>query len=229
MKRWLICIIGTLLLVSAVAQAADLGKTAVMLDGQRVSYEETNYGDFVADAVRNACGANIAILHAMAFRAGDGALIDKGVVDEQEIRRSIASPSSKIVILQLTPAQLRSLMVRALNKFPDPNAAFLQVSGMQVTFDSSQPAPTRVKSIKVAGRAIDFSDSKTTFKVAMPRELASGAAGYVIEFTDDVAKTLQRTNISVLDAIAHEFQRLDGTINPAVEGRLKDINPKKPG
>ena len=229
MTRWFWVLMGTLLLAAATAMAADMGKTTVLLDGQRVSSAETNYGDFVADALRNASGADIAILHAMAFRTGTGALIDKGVVNEQDIRGSIASPSSKIVMLQLTPAQLRALMVRALHKYPDANAAFLQISGMRVTFDSSLPAAVRVKSISVAGRALDFSDTKTTFKVAMPRELASGAAGYLIEFTDEVTKTLQKTNCSVFEAITREFQRQNGTISPSVEGRLKDLNEKKTG
>lgn len=225
MKQWMILILGALLLFSVTVQAAELGKTTVTLDGRKVSAEETNLGNFVADAVRNSSGAQIAILHAMAFRAN--ALIGEGVVDEQAIRGSIASPTSKIATLKLTPALLRTLMQRALTKYPDPNPAFLQISGMQVTFDSSQPTATRIKSISVAGKALDLSDTKTTFIVAMPRELASGAAGYVLDFTDDVTKSLQMKDVTVLDAITKEFQRLNGTINPAVEERLKDTSTKK--
>lgn len=225
MKRWIAVMSVVLLLLAAMARAADLGKTTVLLDGQRVGSAETNYGNFVADAVRHASGANIAILHSMAFRAG--ALIPKGVVDEQAIRGSIASPSSNIVILELTSAQLRALMVRALTKYPEPNTAFLQISGMVVTFDSEQPVAMRVISINVAGHAIDFSDTKTIFKVAMPRELASGAAGYLIEFTDEVTKTLQKTNLTLYDAITREFQRQDGSISPNIEGRLRDLKDRR--
>jgi len=210
-----------MLFIAVAAQAEELGKTTVALDGRQVSTQETNYGNFVADAVRDAGAAQIAILHAMAFRAD--ALIDKGTVDENAIRRTIASPSSTIVVLQLTPAILHAVMVRALSRSPNPNIAFLQVSGMQVVFDKTLPAATRVKSIIVAGHALDFADTQTIFKVAMPRELAAGAAGYVIDFTEDVLKTLKKTNITVLDAIAKEFQHLDGAINPAIEERLKSV------
>ena len=225
MTRWIALILGAMLLLTAVAHAADLGKSAVALDGRKVSSEETNLGNFVADAVRDASGADIAILHAMAFRAN--ALIDQGVIDEQAIRGSIASPTSKIVTLKLTPALLRTMMQRALTKYPDANPAFLQFSGMQVTFDSSQPAATRVKSISVDGKALNLTDTKTMLLVAMPRELAFGAAGYVLDFTDDVTKSLQVTDVTVFDAITKEFQRSNSAINPVVEGRLKDANPKK--
>ena len=69
MKRWLIYIMGAVLLIAALANAEELGKTTVELDGRQVSSQETNYGNFVADAVRDASGAQIAIVHAMAFRA----------------------------------------------------------------------------------------------------------------------------------------------------------------
>lgn len=221
MTRWLIGIMGAVLFLSAVAQAQVLGKTAVTLDWRLVSSQETNYGNFVADAVRDASGAQIAIVHAMAFRAEEP--IDKGVVDEPAIRRTMASPSSSIIILQLTPAKLHAVMTRALSRSPYPNAAFLQISGMQVVFDSAQPAATRVTSIIVAGHTLDLADTKTTFRVAMPRELAAGAAGYVIDFTEDVLKTMKQTNSTILDAIAREFQHVDGIINPVIEERVKSV------
>jgi len=224
MTRWIVFIIGIMLLVTAAAHAAELGKTQVALEGQKVSSEETNFGNLVTDAIRDASGADIAIVHAMAFRAS--ALIDKGAVSDQALRSTLASPTSKIVTLKLTPALLRTLMQRSLTKYPDPTPAFLQVSGMQVTFDSAQPSAMRVKSISVGGKSLDLSDTKTTFLVAMPRELAFGAAGYVLDFTDDIKGSLQVTDINMIQAISQEFQRLKGTVNPAVEGRLKDVNPK---
>jgi len=214
-----------MLFLAITAHAAELGKTQVPLDASKVATEETAFGNFVADAVRMAAGADVAIVHAMAFRAN--ALIPAGVVDDQAIRSSLASPSRTICVLKLTPAQLRNVMQRSLGKYPNANPAFLQVSGMQVVFDGKAPAANRVASIAVAGKALDLTDNKTTLKVAMPQELALGAVGYVLDFTDEVTKTMVKTDITLLDAVAAEFGRHKDGIEPKVEERLKDNNPPK--
>ena len=226
MKRWLIIWLGAICMTALPAGAADLGKTLVALDGSKVAIEETVFGDFVADAVRNAGEADAAILHAMAFRSN--ALIPVGVVDEQALRNSLASPSSRIAILKLTPAQLRNVMQRSLTKYPNPNMAFLQFSGMRVTFNDANPPAARVATITIGEKKLDLTDNKTQFTVAMPRELALGAVGYVLDFTDQVTKTMTVTEITVLDAIAREFERNKGEIEPKLDERLKNINPKKP-
>ncbi|MHB0938664.1 MAG: 5'-nucleotidase C-terminal domain-containing protein [Armatimonadota bacterium] len=223
MKRWLTIWLSVLFLGIA-AHAADLGRTLVPLDASKVATEETAFGNFVADAVR-AAGGDVAIVHAMAFRAN--ALIPTGVVDEQAIRNSLASPSRTICVLKLTPAQLRNVMQRSLGKYPNANPAFLQVSGMQVTFDGKAPAANRVSGIIVAGKALDLTDNKTTIKVAMPQELALGAVGYVLDFTDEVTKAMVKTDITLLDAVAAEFRLHKDGIEPKVEERLKDTNPPK--
>lgn len=221
MNRWGLYLIFAWLLLSTAAHADELGTTTVALDGRQVGSQETNYGNFVTDALRDASGAQIAIVHAMAFRAD--AWIDKGVVDEQAIRRTIAAPGSTIVVLQLTPATLYAVMRRAMSRSPLQNSAFLQISGMQVVYDAAKPAALRVTSISIVGQKLDPADTKTSYKVAMPRELAAGAAGYVIDFTEDVLKTIKKTNITVFEAIAKEFEHIDGTITPTTEERLKSV------
>jgi hypothetical protein len=227
MKRWLFIVVGMLLLALQ-AQAAELGKTLVPLDASKVAVEETAFGDFVADAARHAVTADIAILHAMAFRST--AQIPAGVVDEQMIRGALAQPSSKITILKLTPAQLRAFMERSLSRVPDFNMAFLQFSGMQVTFDGAKPEQNRVVSITVGDKKLDLTDNKTEFKVAMPRELASGAVGYLRILPKSVIDAMQVTETTLLDAVAKEFAAAKNReITPKVDERLKNLNsPKKP-
>ena len=208
------------------AQAADLGKTQVPLEGAKIAATETVLGDLVTDALRHATNADIAIMHAMAFRAQ--ARIPDGPVSEQAFRDLLAAPESKIITLQLTPVLLRTIMQRSLARTPHPNTAFLQFSGMQVLFDGAKPPAERVTGILVGGKALNLADTKTTFTVAMPSQLAIGAVGYLFDFTDDALKTLTKTDISILDAVTKEFATHDGhLVNPKVEGRLKDVNPAK--
>jgi len=225
------------LLVAALpALAAGLGKSAVDLDGRRVSSEETNLGNFVADAVRNGSGADIAVLYPMAF--APNALIPAGVVDDQAMRRVLAFPTSNIVTLKMTPAQLRNMMERALRKYPEPDMAFLQFSGMQIAVDPAKPASSRVTEIKVKEKAVDFFDNKTSFTVAMPAQLANGAAGYFALF-NEIQNTRKSLELTLLDAVTKEFTRAgevttksagadDTVIKPKVDGRLKDTSKKDP-
>lgn len=223
-KHWLLVVLSTCWLATMVATAADLGTTTVELDGRNMAATETALGNFLADALRTASGADVAIVHAMAVHAN--ALIPKGSVSPRAMQSCLASPTGNVTTLKLTPAQLREVFQRALAKFPASNTAFLQVSGMTVTFDSTKPAATRVQSIIINGAALDFADNKATYTVAMPRELADGAVGYFAIFNDEVLKTRKVTETTLLDAVTQEFTRQKGEISPAVEGRLKDVKPK---
>ncbi|HEY3379791.1 MAG TPA: 5'-nucleotidase [Armatimonadota bacterium] len=222
MKHWrwiLIC--SCLVLALSAAFADDLGVTDVVLDGTKVKAQETNLGNFVADAIKNTSKADIAIIHAGMFRAN--ALIPVGVVDEAVMRKTVTNLSSAIFTLKMTPSMLRSVMQMALRTYPKDNIAFLQFSGMKVTFDSTLQENARIVSIRVGDKLLDFSDTKTTFTVAMPQELANGAAGYILLFDN---KPLTETPTTLLEAITKEFTKQGGHIKPKVEDRLVDTKPK---
>lgn len=226
MTRWL-PIIGmvVVLLAATGVRAVELGTLQDKLDGRTVASQETTLGNFVADALRTTTGADIAIVHAMAFRAD--ALIPQGAVNDQAFRNSLAGPTSKVAILKLTPAQLTLMMQRALSRYPEPNMAFLQISGMDVQFDSSKSAGSRVTAISIGSKLLDLRDSQQTFSVAMPGQLAIGGAGYVVVFTDEVAKTLEmRNDLTLLAAIEKMFERSKGVVIPKLERRLRDISPQ---
>lgn len=226
MKRMLppLVLLGILLLAMVVS-AGDLGKTLGALDGRNVAAQETTLGNFVADAIRQSSGADVAIVHAMAFRGG--ALIEPGVVTEQAILKSLAAPSSKVTTLQLTPAQLAAVMQRALAKYPEQNMAFVQFSGMDVRFNSKKTGTARLEAIMIKGKPIDLADTKTSLTVAMPSQLALGGAGYVLIFTDDVAKTMKTQETTLMEAITQAFAHQSGVVTPKLDGRLQDTSVQK--
>jgi 5'-nucleotidase/UDP-sugar diphosphatase len=222
-RPWILCLVVVLGMANA-GWTLDFGRTSVPLDGLNVASQETNLGNFVADAVRVAAGAEIGLMHAMAFRAN--ALIGEGPVDERALRNVLSAPTSKLTTLRLTPAQLKATMHRALSKYPESNTAFLQFAGMQVHFDKSKPTTMRVLGITVNKKPLDLGDSKTTLMVAMPRELALGAVGYLLVFTDEVTNTLETKEVTVLDAVAKAFATQGGTIKPIIDGRLREAGDK---
>ncbi|HEY3417473.1 MAG TPA: 5'-nucleotidase, partial [Armatimonadota bacterium] len=187
-------------------------------------------GNFVADALRNATSADVALVYAQAFSPPEKEpLIAMGTTTEDDFRRCLFIWETQVYTLKLTAVQLRATMQQALRAYPqETNRAFLQISGMTVTFDSSKPAPLRIVSIRVGDKLLDFTekDTKTTYLVAMPQELAVGGSIYGTVF-GEAQKTLNtKLGVTVKDAVAKEFVRQKGTISPKVEDRLVDVKPK---
>ncbi len=119
-----------------------------------------------ADLVREAAEADIAFLPAgIMFRefAGD------------DLGKLIKYPTETIHVSRLTGAQVRQALNRAISLYPSPNSGFLQISGLEVSFDPRKPAGERVTSVTVHGRALD---PKAEYQVAMPISLARGGYGY---------------------------------------------------
>jgi 2',3'-cyclic-nucleotide 2'-phosphodiesterase (5'-nucleotidase family) len=119
-----------------------------------------------ADLVRETAGADIAFLPAgIMFRefAGD------------DLSKLVKYPTETIHVSKLTGAQVRQALNRSISLYPSPNSGFLQISGLEVSFDPRKPAGERVTSVTVNGRPLD---PRADYQVAMPISLARGGYGY---------------------------------------------------
>lgn len=223
MKRWLLGLLSVLMLITSAAFAEDLGKTTVELDGRsaHIQVQETNLGNFVADAIRNAAKADIAVVQATAFR---DKVLPAGTVSDQSVRDALTSPTSKIVVLTLTPAVVQKMVERSFSKAPNANTAFLQISGMTINYDSANAQGAL--DIKVGDKALSAYDAAATITVAMPRELGTGGSGYIRVFPEDVITAMTTTETTIYDAIKAEFTRQKGTVTPKIEARIVDKSAK---
>lgn len=119
-----------------------------------------------ADIVRTSAGADIALLPAgMMFREFQG----------DDLSKLFRFPGDAIVVSKLTGEQVLQALNRSISLYPSPNSGFLQVSGLEVTFDPRGPSETRVVSVTVGGAKLNASQ---TYEVAMPISLARGGYGY---------------------------------------------------
>ncbi len=150
-----------------------IGSTEILLDGERDSIRngETNLGDFAADAVRTATGADVAILNSGALRtsiqAGDITL--KNVYDVMPFLNYTCT-------LDVPGSVLWEEMEFSLNLMGSSKGGFLQFSGMTVTYDPDGAEGSKVTSIKVAGTEVD---KDATYKLATLDFLASGGDGNI--------------------------------------------------
>ena len=162
-----VCLAGLLV---AGAQAA---RSTVELTSEGVLEKEVALGDLVADAIREAGQAQVALVNATQFKPGDA--VAAGKVTAGDVSALLVKPGRQWVVSQITGECLKAALERSLSRCPSQSAHFLQVSGLKLTYDEKAGAGARITSLTVDGKAVQ---NATTYRVAMPDDLAKGGSGY---------------------------------------------------
>ncbi|GJE15784.1 bifunctional metallophosphatase/5'-nucleotidase [Methylobacterium marchantiae] len=154
-----------------------VGTISTPLDSRisTVRLREGSFGNLVADALRAATGAEIAITNGGGIRGNR--LYPAGTV---LTRRDILTElpfGNTTVLVSLKGAQVRDLLESAFADLGRPAGRFPQVSGLVVTLDPAAGAGHRILSILVDGRPLDEARSYT---VASNNFLYDGGNGYGI-------------------------------------------------
>lgn len=204
--------------------AVPVGATSVELDALSLSNrtKETNIGNFVADAYRNAANADVALVNGGSIRAdltyNPGALTKRDVL-------SILPFNNPIVKVEITGKTLRETLEHgvarsAVGEDGEPGR-FPQISGMSFKFDTTKPAGSRVSEILVGGKPLD--ESKTYTLATSDFLVSRGGDGYTM-FKD--AKVLINAADAAKDSDVFEKAIKDSpnqTIAPRLEDRIVKI------
>lgn len=119
-----------------------------------------------ADVVAKAAGVEIAFLPAGALKtAAPGA----------DLSSLIQFPSDEIVVVMLQGSEIKEALERSVANIPDSNSAFLQISGLLVTYSPTAQPGSRILEVKVGDNALQPGKD---YEVAMPASLGRGALGY---------------------------------------------------
>ena len=192
-----------------------VGETSVELDSRRSSVrtQETNIGNLIADAMRDALGADIGFTNGGGIR-GDRTYDPGTKLTRKDVLTEL--PFGNVtVMLELTGADLRAALENGVARVEDKAGRFPQVSGMTFTYDPKAIKGSRVVSITVGGRPLD--DGKR-YSVATNDYIANGGDGYAAL---KQAKTLIDASAGTLMAtqVMEHITKL-GTVAPEVEGRI---------
>ena len=132
---------------------------------RRVRSQETNMGDFVADAFRAVLNTDVALVNGGSLRNK----ISKGVFTYQDILTAFPFGNMSSAVEVTGQTILDALELSAMN-LPDENGGFLQVSGMSYTIDATIPSTVeldahgsfvavrgdrRIKDVMIGGKPID--------------------------------------------------------------------------
>ncbi len=190
-----------------------IGTTATALDSSAavVRTREAAIGDLIADAVRAAVHADVALINGGGIRGNKrypagSALTARDILGELPF-------NNIVMVLAATGAQLRAALEHGLagigaGRFP-------QVSGLRLTFDPKRPAGSRITALTVGGQPVD---PTKVYRLATNDFLADGGDGYTM------FKTLERLvnaqNGPAMTNAVIDYIRAKGTVAPKVEGRL---------
>jgi 2',3'-cyclic-nucleotide 2'-phosphodiesterase (5'-nucleotidase family) len=192
-----------------------IGVTTTPLDSRRATIrgEEAAIGNLITDAMREAVGADVAIVNGGGIRADReypaGTKLTRGDVFAE------LPFGNKTVKLELTGADIRAALENGFSQIETGAGRFPQVSGLTVVVNPGRPAGQRVVSVDVAGAPLD--DART-YTLATNEFMAHGGDGYT-------ALAGARTLINEIDATLIVSDVIDyiaraGTIAPAPEGRI---------
>jgi 5'-nucleotidase len=197
--------------------AVTIGRTDVALDARRniVRSQETAVGDFVADVMREAVGADVGVINGGGIR-GDR-VFPPGPLTRRDVH-TLLPFTNTVMKVEMTGAALRQALEHGLAQGDNQSGGFLQVSGLTLTYDGRRAAGSRVVGIDVRGRPLD-PDARYT--VALLNYLAQGGDGHA---AFRAARVLIRSE-SAPDLAGVVLRAIESrqTIAPAIEGRLRRV------
>lgn len=192
----------------------EIATLAAPLDSRTamIRTQETAIGNLIADAIRSATGAQLAISNAGGIRANK-----QYPAGHKLTRRDVLSElpfGNATVMVQITGKDVQDAIENGLRDAPQGAGRFPVISGMKFEADLKQPQGSRVIVVTVDDKPIDPAGRYT---VASNNFLLDGGDGYV-------ALGRGKTLIGLTDGklMANEvmvYVRRLGTVDAKIEGR----------
>ena len=206
-----------------------IGEAELDLDGENVRKRETNLGNFIADIMRRASGADITLINGGGIRTS----IKKGEVKVKDVY-SVLPFDNYIVAIKLTGKQIREALEHGVSVVEDGEGRFPQISGLTFKYSPSEKRGSRIKGISVAGHPIN---PDKEYVVATNDFMAVGGDGYkafgeAIKSSRDFSviggmvkgeKVVYSNSGKWLRDVVVEYIKEMKRIGPGIEGRIVEI------
>jgi 5'-nucleotidase/UDP-sugar diphosphatase len=196
----------------------EIGTTTTPLDSRRnvVRGEEATMGNLIADAMRAATEADIAITNGGGIRADR--TYDAGTM---LTRRDILTelPFGNVAVLtEVTGQQVLDALENGFSKVEDGAGRFPQVSGLTVVYDPTAPAGTRVASVLVGDAPLDVNG---VYRLATNDYMLGGGDGYGALGGGRVL--INQGNGILMANIVMDYVTATGSVAETVEGRITTV------
>jgi 5'-nucleotidase/UDP-sugar diphosphatase len=192
-----------------------IGTTETPLDSRRATVRggEAAIGNLIADAMREAVDADVAMTN------GGGIRADREYPAGTSLTRADIFAElpfgNRTVKYELTGAQLETALENGFANYPETDGRNPQISGMVVTVDLDKPVGERVLSVTVGGAPLD---PAKTYTVATNDFMARGGNGYVVFAEGKALVAAADGKLLASDTI--DYIAAKGAVAPMVEGRI---------
>ena len=192
-----------------------IGETATELDtrGFLSGSAETAFGNLLADAMREATGADIALSNGGGIR-GDTVYPPGTPLTRKSVLTELPF-GNRTVVLRLSGAQVRDALENGVSRAAHPSGRFPQVSGLAFSFDARRPPDERVTRVTVGGAPLE--DART-YTLATNDFLARGGDDYRVFKAGEVLVDSASGKLMAGQLIDHIVAA--GTVAPVIEGRI---------
>ena len=196
----------------------EIGMTTAAMDSRRnvVRGEESVMGNLIADALRDATGADVAIANGGGIRA-DRTYEAGAMLTRKDIMTELPFGNSTVVT-ELTGAQILAAIENGVSQVEKGSGRFPQVSGMSYVYDPSAPAGSRVASLMIGDAEID---QNAVYKLATNNYILGGGDGYSALGGGNVLINAGNGNLMANDVIDYIIR--SGGVSVGIEGRIKTV------
>jgi 5'-nucleotidase/UDP-sugar diphosphatase len=193
-----------------------VGTTSEPLDSRKATVRTTEaaMGNLIADATREAVGADIAITNGGGIRGNK-----EYAAGSQLTRRDVLSElpfGNKTVKLEVTGDVVWAALENGLSDVENSSGRFPQVSGLTVEADMTRPKGERIVSVNIGGKPLD---QTATYTLATNDFMYGGGDGYKMLTGAKPLFGVRDAKLMANDVMAYITARK--TIAPKVEGRIK--------
>ncbi len=193
-----------------------VGVTKVVLDSRRASVRsgETNLGNLIADAMRAAVGAEVAIANGGGIR-GDRTYEAGTTLTRKDVLTEL--PFGNVtVLIELSGADLLAALENGVSEVENKAGRFPQVSGLRFVYDPAAPKGSRITEIAVGGKPLE---PARLYTVATNDYMQGGGDGYA---AFKKGKTLiDASGAKLLATTVMDHIAAKGTVAPEIEGRIR--------
>ncbi len=195
-----------------------LGATEGALDSRRnvVRGEESAMGNLIADAIRWATGADVAIANGGGIR-GDRVYEAGTVLTRRDILTELPFGNSTVVT-ELPGSQILAAIENGVSQVERGSGRFPQVSGMSYVYDPTAEPGARVQSLLIGGEPVD---PDKLYTVATNNYILAGGDGYAALGGGRVLVDAGNGNLMANDVM--NYIEAMGGVTAKVEGRIRTV------
>jgi 2',3'-cyclic-nucleotide 2'-phosphodiesterase (5'-nucleotidase family) len=192
-----------------------LGQTQTALNSQsgEVRTRETTMGNLIADALREALHADVALINGGGIRANR--LYEAGTtLTRRDILQELPFGNPGVLV-ELSGADLLAALENGVSQVENKAGRFPQVSGLRLTYNPGKPAGSRVLEVQIGRKVLDRT---ATYRVATNDFLLKGGDGYSSFSTGKVL--IDASGGTLMATTVMHYITTKGTVAPQVEGRI---------